>query len=252
MFFPFEFSILQKIVLFDTLETDTSHSKQILSASKDNSFVTADEISILNTSFCIFMEELSSTLRIDALRKPESTAALINGVKNTVNETTSITNREDMGKVLLRFFPAHNDKTIRDFFNNHPIRWFDLIRKLSKYRKNDSERGWFLQDDAIEDIYTTFLVRGRVDNIGERLRNALPEVISKNQELLRYASTQPSILDSEGYAFSHIEKSVRKKFIGKLVCNGFIQNIDGCNYRNLDTYFEKVFPKIHRYLESIF
>jgi hypothetical protein len=259
MFFPFEFSILQKIILFDTLETDTSHSKQILSTSKDNSFVTADEISILNTSFCIFMEELSSTLRIDALRKPESTDVLKDGVKNMVNEITSIKDREDMGKVLLRFFPAHNDKTIRDFFINHPIRWFDLIRKLSKYRKNDSERGWFLQDDAIEDIYTTFLVRGREDLvrrredvIGERLRKVLPEVISKNQELLRYASTQPSVLDLEGYAFSHIEKSNRESLIRKLVTNGFSKNIDGCFYRNLDTYFEKVFPEILRYLYSIF
>jgi len=198
------------------------------------------------------MEELSSTSRIDSLRKTESTSALIDGVKKTVNETTSITSRDDMSKLLLRFFPGHNDKAIREFFSNHPIRWFDLIRKLSKYRKNDSERGWFLQDEAIEEIYTTFLVRGRVDNIGERLRETLPNVISKNQELLRYASTQPSILDSGGFAFSHIEKSNRKYFIGKLVCNGFIQNIDGCTYRNLDTYFEKVFPEILRYLESIF
>ncbi len=83
-----------------------------------------------------------------------------------------------------------------------------------------------------------------MDNIGERLRSALPDVISKNQELLRYASTQPSILDSGGYAFAHIEKSKRENFIRKLVYNGFIQNIEGCTFKNIDSYFEKVFPEI--------
>lgn len=105
------------------------------------------------------MEELTSTSRIDALRKPEPLVSLVDSVKKTVNETTSITTRDEMGTLLLKYFPGHNDRSIRDFFTNHPIRWFDLIRKLSKYRKNDSEQGWYLQDEAIEEIYTTFLVR---------------------------------------------------------------------------------------------
>lgn len=141
-------------------------------------------------------EILGRTARIDALRK-EVTQATIENVRTTVNETTSVTSREELDKILIEYFPGHNHKPLREFFSSHPIRWFDLIRKLSKHRKNDSQRGWYVEESAIEDIYTTFLVRGRSDSLGERLRALLPGVISENERLLRYASTQPSILDSE-------------------------------------------------------
>lgn len=79
---------------------------------------------------------------------------------------------------------------------HHPVRWYDLIRKLSKFRRNDSQHGWYLSEDGIEEIYTTFLILNRKRDIGEKLRQRLPDSISTNQELLRYASEQPSILDS--------------------------------------------------------
>lgn len=78
----------------------------------------------------------------------------------------------------------------------------------------------------------------------------LPGVISENQDLLRYASTQPSILDSEGYSFSKLQK--RDSLIRKLVLNGFIHNIDGCTYEDVDKHFGKVFPEILRNLDAIF
>lgn len=106
----------------------------------------------------IAAETLSRTSRIDALRK-EVTQSTIETVRTTVSQTTSVTSREELAKLLLAYFPGHNHRPIRDFFSSHPIRWFDLIRKLSKHRKNDSQRGWYVDESAIEDIYTTFVVR---------------------------------------------------------------------------------------------
>lgn len=51
------------------------------------------------------MEELTSTARIDAQRKPESISTIVDSVKNIVDETTSTTSREEMGKLLVKYFP---------------------------------------------------------------------------------------------------------------------------------------------------
>lgn len=101
-----------------------------------------------------------------------------------------------MERKLTEVFPENKHKVLRDFFLDHPVCWIDLLRKLHKYRKNDREDEWYIEEENIEEVYKTFLIRGRKNDIGKRLRDVLPHAITENQALLEFASKQPSLLDS--------------------------------------------------------
>lgn len=194
---------------------------------------------------------LPSTIRIDNLRSPLSDTSL-GRTRIRYEAIYSIDSKATLGVKLHELFPDNRQKVIRDFFINHPVSWTDLLRKLHKYRQNNRESGWYIEEWDIGEIYTSFLIRGRKWDIGIKLRALLPDAISKNQELIEYAADQPSLLDESGHAFSKISLGKRKWHIKKLIGIGMIQNINGCTYETLNIYFAKILPKILHYMGSIF
>ncbi|NRH20740.1 hypothetical protein HOO68_01705 [Candidatus Gracilibacteria bacterium] len=192
--------------------------------------------------------ELSGTTLIDSLRSPQS-EKYGEKMKKTVEKILIGDDKSNFNTIIDQFF---SHKILREFFHNHPVCWIDLLRKLHKYRKNDREEGWYIEDEHIEEVYKTFLIRGRTNDIGSKLRKILPDVIIKNQALLEFASKQPSLLDSGGYSYIKIPKNKRPKATIGLIYAGLTQNIDACTYENADTYFTKVLPKVLQYLKEIF
>lgn len=196
-------------------------------------------------------EHLSSTKQIDSLRFP-ITQRIIDDVRQSVDRVCTIDNRKELWEILLQYFPTNKNRVVRDFFTKNPVCWYDFIRKIHKFRKNDSKHGWYIDQKWIEDIYASFLVRWRAENIGEKLREQIHDAVIKNQDLIEYASKQDSILNSWGYSFSHIPKSQRKSAIKKLLSFWLIKNIDGCTYENIDEHFSRIFEKLLNYTEEVF
>ena len=153
---------------------------------------------------------------------------------------------------LLEIFPDNKHKVLREFFMDHPVCWSDLLRKRHKYRKNDRDDEWYIEEEHIEEIYKTFLIRGRKNDIGKKLRDVLPDAITDNQDLLEFASKQPSLIDSGGYAYTKLSRSTRVKTTPRLIYTGLYQNIDNYTHGNRDEHFRKVFPKLLHYLKEIF
>lgn len=195
--------------------------------------------------------EITPTGTIDSLRNAIF-QRVIENTKQIIENICTIDSKDELSKVLLRCFPGNKDRVFRNFFERHPTCWFDLIRKIHKHRKNDSSHGWHISPDGIEDIYSTFLVRWRAEDIGEKLRERLPESITNNETLIEYASKQHSILDYDGYTFAQLPRTQRKRAIRKLLNFWLIKNIDGCVYENIDLHFQRVFPEILRYIKEIF
>ncbi len=195
----------------------------------------------------------SHTGRIDELRVKSWSEQLIHTIRGKHDSICAIDSVSELQLKLREVFPHH--KILQEFFYNHPVCWFDLLRKLHKYRINSNEgNGWFIPEKDIGDIYGSFLTRWRKTDsvIGKKLRNILPDAITKNQNLLRYASDQPSLLDDSGYSLGQIPKMQRKNNIKKLISFGLLKNIQECTYDNIDAHFSVIFPKMLRYLDEIY
>lgn len=173
-------------------------------------------------------------------------------MQRTVDKILESEDTSHVEQKLTEIFPGKKNEVLRDFFKSHPVCWIDLLRKLHKYRKNNSEDEWHIEKEHIEEIYKTFLIRGRKNDIGKKLRDVLPDAITENQNLLEFASKQPSLLDSGGYAYTKLPKSTRMKTTPRLIYMGLYQNIDSYTHGNKDEHFRKVFPKLLQYLKEIF
>lgn len=193
----------------------------------------------------------NSTSKIDLLRTSIS-ETIINRTQWRYKEICSIDSKEALRVILQSLFPGNPHRVLRDFFIKHPICWTDLLRKLHKYRKNERETDWHIDEENIWDVYSSFLIRWRQSDIGEKLRNILPDAITKNQALLDYSSKQPSLLDEGWYSFSQIPKIQRRSDIKKMISIGMIKNIAWCTYNDIDLQFKDIYTKMLRYLDEIF
>ncbi len=206
------------------------------------------------------------TAQIDILRTRSEN--YIERVSSAVHKIYTLEEREDLSFTLIKYFGKY--PVIRDFFQDHPTCWNDLIRKIHKHRRNDSDNGWHIPEQFIDDIYTTFLVRGRKNDIGKLLRASITEGVLKNEPLIEFASKQPSLLDTGWYSYSQLPKtrnkeikikdvngvtpimSWRRNTTEKLIKSSLIKNNSKCTEENIWEYFNAVFPDILHYLQSIY
>ena len=196
-------------------------------------------------------ENITATQRVDSLRAPLTSQTVENMIER-VNSICSIDTKEELEWVLRKVFPQNNQKIMRDFFCTHPVAWEDLLHKLHTFRKNNRENGWYIELSDMNEIYSIFLIRRRQSDIWGKLRKLLPDSISQNQELLKLASNQSSILDTWWYTYASITSNQRKSSNKKLIINGLTKNIDGCIYENISMFFPRIFPKILQYIQEIY
>lgn len=194
----------------------------------------------------------TSTQRIDALRTSLSQEVIDNTVKR-FEKICALNEPGKLNEILRRVFPNHNQRIIREFFIAHPVSFSDLLRKIHHSRKFDKEKWWWYIEEgsAIWEIYVSFLVRWRVSDIGKQLRNLLPDSVTKNQELLRFADDQPSLLDEWGYLFSKIKPQKRQWQIKNLIVTWLLKNLWEIGYTNIDTTIWRILPKLLKYLKEI-
>lgn len=199
------------------------------------------------------IEKRSPTSRIDRLQWSISEQT----IKNTISryETIcTIDTPEEIKWELNKCFPLNPQKVIRDFFMEHPVCWTDMQRKIHAFSEYDNNKNrWRIPDEKLWGIYESFLIRGRKNDIGEKIRNLLPRAISENKDLLKFSREQPSLLDEGGFMFSNIPSVKRKRLIKSLIKNWMLKNIEWCDhYKDIDIYIPKILPKILRYITEIF
>jgi hypothetical protein len=197
------------------------------------------------------IERRSLTSRIDRLRGSVSEQTIKN-TEERYNTICSITTIDELKWEIQRCFPENKHKVIREFFIEHPVCWSDIQRKIHALKKYDNERKrWYIEDDKLGEIYASFLIRGRRNDVWEKIRTLLPDTISENQDLIIFAWAQPSLLDEGWFMFSHISAKNRKWHIRKLISYGMISNIDNCTYDDLDKHIPIILPKLLRYIKEI-
>lgn len=199
---------------------------------------------------------------IDRLRW-KATENVIKNTEARYNAICSITSLEQLRLEIAKCFPENKHKVIREFFIKHPVCWTDIQRKIYAIKQYDNEdKKWYIKDAQLWEIYSSFMIRWRSNDIGVRIRELLPDAISKNQVLLWFCGSQPSLLDNVGaqpslldeggYMFSKISTKNRKWYIKKLITTGMIQNIDNCDYDSAIAHMPTLLPKLLRYLKEIF
>lgn len=198
-------------------------------------------------------ERRSLTSRIDRLRWSLSEQT----IKNTISRYESICSMDSSDQIkqeIYKCFPENKHKVLRDFFVEHPVCWTDIQRKIHAFRKHDNEEmRWYIPDNKLWDIYASFLIRGRKKDIGQKIWNLLPHAISENQELIKFAGEQPSLLDDGWFMFSSIPAGKRKKLIKTVIKTGIMKNIDWCRtYEETNIYIPRILPKLLRYITEIF
>ncbi len=195
-------------------------------------------------------ERRSMTSRIDRLRGTISEQT----IKNTearYSAICSMTTKEGIKWEILKCFPDHNHKVIRDFFIAHPVCWTDIQRKIFAIRKYD--KIWYIEDRELWNIYDSFMIRGRKNDIWEKIRRLLPDAITRNQNLLAFSGAQPSLLDEGWHMFSKISAKNRKWHIRKLITTGMIKNMNSCfDYIEAVKHMPTLFLKFLHYLKEIF
>ncbi len=191
------------------------------------------------------------TVLIDSLRSSKSND-YSEKMRETVNKVLLLEDENALEQTLLNIFPENKHKVLREFFLQHPVCWIDLLRKLHKYKIKDLADDWIIEEEHIEEIYKTFLVRWRTNNIWSQLRKILPQAITENQSLLEFASKQPSLLDSGWYSYAKLPKTERYKTSIALITLWLTQNIKECTYENRDVHYKEIFPQILNYLNAIF
>lgn len=209
------------------------------------------------------LEEPSMTGRIDGLRLPV-TDAVIRKTHTRFDAICSIKSIDELKAEIQKYFPENRHKVIRIFFETHPVCWHDLKRKLYAITTFDEKRNiWNIDEDRIWEIYSIFLIRERKQDIGDKIRVLLPDIISENRAFLEYCAKkpslidaaitiQPSLLDEGGYIFSQISAEKSKWYITKLITSGMIQNIDNYSYQDLKKGIPDILSRLLIYLKEIF
>lgn len=184
-------------------------------------------------------------------RMRHDSPSLVEVVGQTVEKLVELENKDDLHVLLSTYFS--NSKVLRAFFDKYPSAWWDLLRKLSKYKKEkgDDGRSVYIDETHTSDILETLLIRWRKENTWVSLQAEMRANLN-NPALIRFASKQPSILDGSGYSFSKIPKKQRTLSIEKLIIAWLTNNIDKCDTSNYPAHFSAVFPRLLYYLGKVF
>ncbi len=195
--------------------------------------------------------ETFSRATIDSLRWKNQ--YLQRNTQEHVDKIMAVRWKVDLREILRQYLPTKYTKVLTNHFSRFPSSWFDLMRKLCKYRKNDSTLGWHIDAKDVWKILEVLLVRWRKKDIGADLVEAVRVWILGDQNIIEFASKQTSILDSSWHSFAQLPANQRQASIMTLIEVWLTNNIDKCNAWNIDSeYFPDVFPRILHYLEKIF
>lgn len=141
---------------------------------------------------------------------------------------------------------------LRDFFVNHPRLWNELCNALRSGTTIDEEGNPYFDESAhAHHIYSLLLVRNRPADIGNKLVRSIRSDIFLNTHLLKHARSRQSLLDSGSHIFD-ILKNDPKPLIEAFIVRGFVENIEGCTYENIDTFLPEIIRKIANYLPTVF
>ncbi len=177
---------------------------------------------------------------------PDKVRLLIGKVADQAKE--NINNEPDLESELKKY----NIVYLKPFFLAYPHAWWDLKRKLHKYRKVTKEKYSISKADEGE-IYAIFLRYGREEDSGENITHAIPKEIFKNSELIEHASASMSLLDTSYLDIQKSENSISDKhaFIRLLIQKGLSEN---ANISRADSHekFPQLFQKVCKYLTSIY
>lgn len=199
------------------------------------------------------VERFTTFSRVDINSLRWENQALQENTQKSVSKIMAVRWKVDLREILRQYLPSRYAKVLTDHFSKFPSSWFDLMRKLCKYRKNDSTLGWHIDAKDVWKILEVLLVRWRKKDIGTDLVEAVRVWILGDQNIIEFASKQPSILDSSWHSFAQLPAKQRQDNIMTLIEVWLTNNIDKCNTWNIDSeYFPQVFPRILHYLEKIF